>query len=294
MQSPYKKILVYDLETGGLSSKYNSITEFAGVVVDLDSLEIVDEFSVMMKPRLDLTNKDREPLKEAKSLFKMLKIKDPETGLNILHYNGQQITLKNLEPLSDDIEEMYVYLEEFGDIIEYDKLIEMEAREDLGAITKLYFDKCYNPQALEVTHIPRTLLESEGIDYSEAVSKIKDLFVKHKVGNSKPILAGHNIKNFDNPFIERMFESVGEDFSKHINDSQMMDTLEWARLKWPELPSYSLGVCANEVGLTLKEAHRALPDTIANAQFLIKMLKSLRGEGSQKSSYKRRKYNFNF
>ena len=74
----------------------------------------------------------------------------------------------------------------------------------------------------------------------------------------------------------------------------MIDTLEWARLRFTEISSFSLGVCANEVGLTLKEAHRALPDTVANAKFLIKLLKSMRGEGSQETKYVRRKFNFNF
>ena len=74
----------------------------------------------------------------------------------------------------------------------------------------------------------------------------------------------------------------------------MIDTLEWARLKWFNMPSFALGVVANEVGITLKDAHRAIHDTRANAKFFIKMLSHLRGEGSQKSSYKRRKFSMNF
>ena len=294
MISPFKKIIVYDLETGGLKNKYNSITEFAGVVINLENLEIVEEFSVMMKPQLNLVNREEDPLKEAKVLFNELKVKDPETGVNVLQYNIHQITLKNLDPLVEDIDLLYDFLEKHGDTITYEDLIKFEQREDIGEIVKLYFHKCYHPQALEVTHIPRELLEKEGVEYAQAFKKIEAFFTHHKVGNSKPILAGHNIKKFDNPFMIDLFDMYNKDFSKYISGSQLIDTIEWARLKWFELPNYSLGTCANEVGLTLTEAHRALPDTIANAKFLIQMLKHLRGEGSEKSSYKRRKYDFNF
>ena len=84
MQSPYKRIVVYDLETGGLSFKWNSITEIAMVAIDLETLAIIDEMSVMLLPRLDLSTRQLDPLKEAKDLFKSLKVKDPESNLNIL------------------------------------------------------------------------------------------------------------------------------------------------------------------------------------------------------------------
>jgi DNA polymerase III alpha subunit (gram-positive type) len=119
------------------------------------------------------------------------------------------------------------------------------------------------------------------------------LITRHTVGNNKPILAGHNIKGFDNPFFEKLFISNKADIWKVVNKF-MIDTLEWARIRWFEAPAFNLGVCANALGLTLKEAHRALPDTIANAKFLILLIQSMRGEGSQESTYERRKLKFNF
>jgi len=294
MISPYKKILVYDLETGGFSSSHNQITEIAIVAIDLETLEIADEFSTLIKPWLNLTMVEEEPIREARELFKMLKEKDTETGLNILEYNGHMITLKNLEPLVEDIKTFYIWMEANGSIIDYETYLQLEEREDLGSIAKLYFDKSYNPQALEVTGISRELMVEEGVDIKEAFELIQTMIKKHTVGNSKPILAGHNIKKFDNPFLEKLFEKNGANLHKVISDTQMIDTLEWARLRWFELSSFALGVCANEVGLTLKGAHRALADTISNAQFLVKLLKGLRGEGAQSSKYKRKKYNFNF
>lgn len=294
MISPYKRILVYDLETGGLSSKYNSITEFAGVAIDLETLEIVEEFSVMFTPYLDLSNRFEEPIKEAKQIFKTIAEKDPETNIKTLQYNNKSITLKSLEVLIYSIADFYnAYLSVESDFISGKNLEELLKDEDFSEIGKIYFDFNYNPQALEVTHIQKELLYKEGVEFSEGFNQIKDLIQRHTVGNSKPIIAGHNINKFDNPFIDKLFEQNKDDFRKYINPLTI-DTLEWARLKWFEMSSFSLGVVSNEVGLTLSEAHRALPDTIANAKFLIKMLKNLRGEGGQESKYVRKKYNFNF
>jgi len=296
MQSPYKKIIVYDLETGGLSHSLNNITEIAMVAIDLENLSIIEEFSIMIRPSLRLQNREEEPIKEAKELFKMLKIKEEESNTNILKFKDHEITLKNLEPLIEEIEKFYEYLDRGDDreAIDYEELIKLERDKELSDITKLYFDKCYNPQALEVTHISRMILEEKGVSFDIAFKQVAEMFERHAVGNSKPILAGHNIKNFDNPFFERFFQENNKSLSNYINSTQMIDTLEWARLKWFELSGYNLGICANEVGLTLKEAHRALPDTVANAKFLIKMLENLRGKGIQESEYERRKFRLNF
>ena len=309
MQSPYKRVIVYDLETGGLSHRWNSITEIAMVVIDLQSLDIIEEHSIMFKPRMDLSDRQSDPLREAKDLFKNLKVKEEESGLNVVLYKDHKITLKNLDPLVEDIEMFYNdFLKDHGDIIEYDTILELEASPKYAEIVRIFFDKCYNPQALEVTHISREMLVEEGIEFEEGFEKIKNVITSHTVGNSKPIIAGHNIGSlprrivrgkekgpdgFDNPFMEKLFDDNGEDFFDSINE-KIIDTLKEARIKWYELPGFNLGTCANEVGLTLKEAHRALPDTIANAKFLVKMLKNLRGEGGGSSTYKKRKFKLQF
>ena len=185
-------------------------------------------------------------------------------------------------------------IERKGSQYNYEQIVVLENSEKYGDITKLYFDKTYNPEALNVTHMTRDMLVNEGIDIAEAVEKVADIFKRYTIGNAKPILAGHNIKKFDNPFLEKFLLRGNYDLSKMISETQMIDTLEWARLRWFDAPSFSLGVCVNSVGLTLKEAHRALPDTEANAQLLIKMLKGLRGEGQSEKKYEKRKYKFNF
>lgn len=294
MQSPLKTILVYDLETGGFDEKNNQITEFAGVAVDMESLEIIEEFSVLLRPQLQLDYVEEEGIKEAKRIYKALATPDPETNVKSILYKGDYLTLKTLDKLAEDLEEFNKnFLKAYGTVIDYEKILELEDS-DYKDIIQLYFDFTYHPQALEATHISRDLMVKEGVSHEEAFKKIADLIKRHTTGNNRPIIAGHNIKKFDNPFTIRFFQRYKGDFYKSINDFEI-DTLEWARLRWFELANFSLGTCANEIGLTLKEAHRALPDTIANAKFLIKLLQSLRGDGSSsETKYVRKKFSFNF
>ena len=294
MQSPFKRILVYDLETGGFDQKNQQITEFAGVVIEVETLEIIEEFSVVFRPQLQLDTVEEEGIKEAKRIYKALATQDPESNVKSLLYKGSNLTLKSLNSLADELEDFNnSFLKVNGPTIDYEKLLELEDS-DFKDIARLYFDFTYNPQALEITGIPRELLVKEGLSHKDAYTDITELIKRHTVGNSKPVIAGHNIKKFDNPFMDLLFERNKGSFEKSINSFQI-DTLEWARMKWFEMPNFSLGTCANEVGLTLKEAHRALPDTVANAKFLIKILGNLRGNGTaEETAYVRKKYSFNF
>ena len=294
MESPYKKVIVYDLETGGLKHQFNAVTEIALVVIDLDTLRVEETYSAIIKPMFDLSDREVDSIKEAKSIFKLVSEKDSETKIPSIQYKGKSLGIKDLDIVAQDIQEFELLLERKGVEFTYDQIVAMENTSKYGDIAKLYFDKTYNPQALSVTHMSRKMLVEQGQDIGVVIDKVKDLFDRYTVGNAKPILSGHNIKKFDNPFLEKMMSRKGYDLNKMICETQMIDTLEWARLRWFNAPSYSLGVCVNAVGLTLKEAHRALPDTEANAQLLIKMLKGMRGEGSSEVVYEKRKFSFNF
>ena len=295
MQSPYKKVIVYDLETGGLHHSHNAVTEIAMVVIDLETLKIEDKFSCIIKPTFDLESRLMDSTKEARVIFKLVAEKDPETKVASVMYGGKRLTIKDLEPIEKDLGLFDLLIERKGTQFDSKQVALLENDVKYGDIAKLYFDKTYNPQALNITHMSKEMLISEGIEQDEAIDLITAFIEKYTIGNAKPILAGHNIKKFDNPFLEKLLRRKGHDIYKMTNDTQMIDTLEWARMRWFELPSFSLGVCVNASGLTLKEAHRALPDTEANAEFLIVMLKGLRSNGSNsEEKYVRRKFKFNF
>lgn len=300
MNSPLRRIAVFDLETGGFDYKINSITEIAGVIVDTETLQIIEEMSVLIRPYMDLRSILEESNKEAKRLFNLLATPGEEGKVKCLSYNKKEITLKSLDNMIEDIEKFYKFLSKRKStqkgvserIFTYEEYLELRET-DHKNIAEIYFNSTYNPQALEATHMSIDLLIKEGVSYQEACGKFVTLLTRHTVEGKKPIISGHNIKGFDLPFMIKLFSDCGYDFIKLINDF-MIDTLEWVRLRWFELPNFSLGTCANALGLTLKEAHRALPDTIANAKLLIALLKSMRGEGSQETTYVRKKYSFNF
>ena len=293
MKSPYQRTIVYDTETGGLKSQFNSLTELAFVSVDMETLESIDEMEVMILPYLDLSTIEEDSLKEAKELYKYLSTKDLDTGKKVLIYKGEKLNMKELHTLSEEIDAFKKKYLKSSSIIDYKELLEIEQTE-FKDLVSLFFNKCYNPEAFEATGINRELLIKEGISRQDAFKKIEAFFLKHTIGNSKPILSGHNIKKFDNPFMDKFFGLSKKNFSDYINATQTIDTLEWSRLKWASMPSYALGVVAQEIGVTLKDAHRAINDTRANALFFIKMMGHLRGQGTQKSNYKRRKFNMNF
>lgn len=294
MQTPLKKIIVYDLETGGLLKEHNSITEIAMVAIDMETLSIIDEMSVMLKPRIDLSNRLEDSKDEAKALYKRLAKKDIDTGIKTLSYGKEKITLKNLEPLIEAVEKFAdkINSEYKSGILTLEDIEYFEAS-DLKDIFAIYYENAYNSEAAEITKINRKMLVENGLEYNEAFKKCEKFIKQNTSGNNKPILSGHNIKGFDNDFFEKFFVDNKSDLKK-LTNKLMLDTLEMARLKFWELSSYSLGVVSNEVGLTLKEAHRALPDTVANANFLIKLLKSLRGDGNESTKYVRKKYSLNY
>jgi DNA polymerase III alpha subunit (gram-positive type) len=293
MKSPYTKAIIFDTETGGLKKDFNSLTELAFVAVDMETLEEVDEMEVMILPYLDLSTMGDDNMKEAKELYKYLSVKDESTGKKMLTYKGEKLGIKDLSELSEDLESFRKEYLKDKTIIDYTDLLKIEDT-GLRDLVLLLFNKCYNPGAFEATGINRQMLINEGVHRDEAFEKVQAFFLKHTDGNSKPILSGHNIRKFDNPFMEKFFALYKKDFNNFINQTQLIDTLEWARLKWFNMPSYALGVVANEVGITLKDAHRAINDTRGNAKLFIKIIQSLRGQGTQKSTYKRRKFKMNY
>lgn len=299
MQSPIKYFAVSDLETGGLKYDINPITEAAIVIVSNETLEIVEEFSVMLRPRLDLSTMNESGKKESKRIFEALAVKDEEDNIKKMRYKDIIVTPRTQTILGDDIEAFREFLLKRdnilpnGFVIEYEDYIDIKENTEFGDIIEVFFNLCYNPQALEVTHMSIDLLLEEGVTYEEAFSKFNSIIEKYTIGMNKPVLAGHNIKKFDNAFFEKFYKDNGKDFYKVINDF-IQDTLDMCRTRWFELSSFSLGVCANALGLTLKEAHRALPDTIANAKVLIALLKNMRGEGQGEVEYVRKKYNHQF
>lgn len=136
----------------------------------------------------------------------------------------------------------------------------------------------YHPRAMQVSHLTLDILEKEGITLEEAWDIFTDFINSYQTTKTKPIMVGHNIDKFDNAFMENWALFMKSDLYKYVN-KRTEDTLDWGHRVFPEAPDYKLGTMCDQFGVELTEAHRALPDTIANAELWIKMMQNLRGEG---------------
>jgi len=133
----------------------------------------------------------------------------------------------------------------------------------------------YSKIAQEVSGITPQLLEEKGEDIKEAHKETRDFIKKYTKGKmGKPIMVGHNMYNFDRPFFENMYEFLGDNFSSYLYGYE--DTQILSHIKYLENTNYKLGTICKGLGVELTDAHRGLPDTIANAQMFIEMVKLLR------------------
>ena len=83
------------------------------------------------------------------------------------------------------------------------------------------------------------------------------------------ILVGHSV-GFDIAFLEA---ALGD--GSRIPFGSYLDTLTLAREGYPDLPSYTLGELSRFFGVTLQQAHRALPDAEATAELLLRIAADL-------------------
>jgi DNA polymerase III epsilon subunit-like protein len=90
------------------------------------------------------------------------------------------------------------------------------------------------------------------------------------------VVAGHNVKQFDIPFVRRAEQRVGID----VQTDYYIDTLKLARKLQPELSSHKLSSCALAYGLDVDEEslHDALVDTRLCAQVLLRQIADLAGQ----------------
>ena len=140
----------------------------------------------------------------------------------------------------------------------------------------------YTSEALKVNGLTMKQIEN-GKPGKEVVAEMMAFAKKHKRASKKPMLCGHNIEKFDNPWIDYFFLCFKKDASKHF-ENWCIDTMWWSALKWPlsgegeEVLKPNLGTYGKEVGIKLSIAHSAMHDTEANAKLAVTFLKALRGD----------------
>ena len=89
------------------------------------------------------------------------------------------------------------------------------------------------------------------------------------------IVAGHNVRSFDLPFLRRAERRVGID----VQTDYYIDTFILARKLHPHLPGHKLSDCADHYGIDYDsdELHDALTDTRVCAEVLLGEVNDLAG-----------------
>jgi len=172
--------------------------------------------------------------------------------------------------------------------------IDLETLEIVGTyetLIKRYSENEYSPQALETSGITEEMLKNEGKEASVVADEIEQFLKLHKVG-VKPILAGHNIIKFDNGFLEKFLAAHKIKLDKLIA-GKIWDTIEECKLALPDSENYQLATCCKNVGIVVKDAHRAMNDAMPNAKMVIELLKRQRGGGSVSNEIEYNRADFN-
>lgn len=157
-----------------------------------------------------------------------------------------------------------------------------------SGIIKPYDDRKIEQRALEANGITMSQLEN-GRDSKIVIEELIKYLKSFKKTSPKIILVGHNIKKFDNPFLEDFFKFHKKDLWKFVSDKIEVDTMWWSRMERVESLNYKLGTSCENRGIELTDAHRALSDTRANRELLKSYLRGLRGEGVKSSKTELRK-----
>ena len=136
------------------------------------------------------------------------------------------------------------------------------------------FESFVNPEkpipmrVQEITHITDDMVK-DAPTIEEILPKVMDFF-----GDS--VLVAHNA-NFDTSFIRYNCEKQGLKF-----ENTYLDTLQLAKELFPDYKKYKLGIIADNLGIKVEVAHRALDDVDTTVKVFKVMLDMLREKGIKK------------
>ena len=123
------------------------------------------------------------------------------------------------------------------------------------------------PRITEITHITDQMLRGQPT-IAQAMPKLLAFM------GGCPI-AAHNAK-FDCAILDSELKRLGMTY-----DVPHLDTLTLARKLYPSLKSHRLGNVCKHLGVSLKDAHRAVNDAAATAQCLARMIEEAKKKGAE-------------
>lgn len=147
------------------------------------------------------------------------------------------------------------------------QIIEIAGQKMMNGVVVAEFTGLINPTipvddgAYRVHGISNLFLAENGKPAIEVLPSFMEF-----IGDS--IIVGHNIMNFDVPFLNNNLQKIG----KSSLNNMLIDTLIMARKLLPGLPNHKLGTVATHFNVDYAGAHRAMRDVEINRQVFLKML----------------------
>lgn len=152
-----------------------------------------------------------------------------------------------------------------------------DGKEYESGVMAMYDNREIVQAALDSNGITRDQI-IKGRDSKTVANEFCDYLKSLKRGSNKVVLCGQNSDAFDIPFVTDWLNFFNKDFSELVNTNFTIDTMWWARVKYPELTNYKLGTLCAENGVELTNAHRAINDTRATSSLVKTFIRSLRSE----------------
>ena len=130
-------------------------------------------------------------------------------------------------------------------------------------------------------HIPErvtnvTHITDEMVKDAETIDKVFPKMLEFLGDQDKTVIVAHNA-NFDVGFLKQNAKRLGYDF-----DYSYLDTLSLAKDLFPEYKKYKLGKIAENLGIVVENAHRALDDVDTTVKVFNVMMDMLKERGAKK------------
>lgn len=157
----------------------------------------------------------------------------------------------------------------------------LELRDTFHTFVLPYANLVIKPDALIANGIALDTIMNCNVTSKDAVDGMIKFFKKCNSKSKKPILVGHNIKKFDNKFLEFIFEHNKKDLYDCV-ETHCEDTIWFSRIRdgHNDVDGHSLGAVCQRMNVELINAHRAESDTRATAALWVNYVKLLRSQGS--------------
>ncbi len=193
-------------------------------------------------------------------------------------YGVEGYLTQDIEPNCDKPSTFCVFdIETTGFNPKYDKITEIAVCKVKDGKIIDEFTTFVNPER----NIPKEVQELTHItpDMVEDAPTIETVLPKFLEFTKDSVLVAHNAK-FDVGFISYFANEQKLEFSPKV-----IDTLTQARELYPTFENHKLGTIAENLGITLEGAHRAINDTRATVKVFLKMQEDSKNKGIDEYGY---------